>query len=179
MIYATIADYRVGVAPTTPRMADWYVEHAALVERFDTDEADAEEFYLTVKSNEDDWPFLYVAQRYYPNHWAGCYPGILLVPETHILFVGAGGRLLAYDLKGRARLWEDRADWGFHSWQRHDDMILMSAELEFAAWDSRGTKRWSTIVEPPWEYRVEGGTVHLNVMDVHSSFPLRTGPTGA
>ena len=32
-----------------------------------------------------------------------------------------------------ARLWEDYAEIGFWSWQRHDDTVLMSAELELAA----------------------------------------------
>jgi hypothetical protein len=39
---------------------------------------------------------------------------------------------------------------GFHGWQRHEDLVVMSAELEMAAWDLRGVKRWSTFVEPPW-----------------------------
>jgi hypothetical protein len=54
------------------------------------------------------------------------------------------------------RLWEDRADFGFHSWQCYDDMIVMSAELELAAWDTQGRKHWTTFVEPPWEHSVDG-----------------------
>jgi hypothetical protein len=30
--------------------------------------------------------------------------------------------------------------------------------------------------EPPWEYRVEDGTVHLDVMGDKSAFPLAAGP---
>jgi hypothetical protein len=130
-----------------------------------------------VRRGSDSWPFLCVAQHYAPGRWAGSHPGLLLVAETSILFIGAGERLLAYDLHGPVRLWEDRADTGFHEWQRHDDMVVMSAELELAAWDIRGVKRWSRFVEPPWEYQVEGGVVHLDVMGTISSFPLQAGPT--
>ena len=34
--------------------------------------------------------------------------------------------------------------------------MLMLAELEFAAWDLKGKKMWSTFVEPPWVYDVNG-----------------------
>jgi hypothetical protein len=64
-------------------------------------------------------------------------------------------------------------------WQRHEDLVVMSAELELAARDLGGVKRWSTFVEPPWSYRVESGTVHLNVMRAVSSFPLWLGPSHA
>lgn len=173
MICVTIAGYRVSMAESIP---DGYGKHAVLVEEFAVDRPNSSAFYLEVQ-RASDWPFLCVAQRYWPTYWAGSYPSILLVPETHILFVGAGERLLAYDLEQPARLWEDCADTGIHDWQRHDDIVVMAAELELAAWDIQGAKVWSTFVEPPWEYRVEGGVVHLDVMGVLSSFPLVAGPT--
>jgi hypothetical protein len=52
----------------------------------------------------------------------------------------------------------------------------MSAELELAAWDVHGRKLWTTFVEPPWGYRVEGGRVRLDVMGRGSSFDLTAGP---
>jgi len=45
-----------------------------------------------------------------------------------------------------------------------------------AVWDVHGRKRWTTFVEPPWDYRVAEGTVHLDVMGRLTSFPLATGP---
>ena len=57
--------------------------------------------------------------------------------------------------------------------------MLMAAELEFAAWDIHGAKLWTTFVEPPWTYRVEGDLVHLDVMGNMSSFPLAAGPSVA
>lgn len=174
MITVSIAGYIVGMAETIP---EHYGGHDALVEEFDLERPASpgrNAFYLEVR-RAFDWPFLYVAQQYAPNHWAGCYPGILLVPETHLLFVGSGERLLAYDLKAPARLWEDRVLAGFHHWQRHGDVILMSAELDLFALDLRGTKLWSAYVEPPWEYRVDAGLVYLDVMGTTSSFPLLSG----
>jgi hypothetical protein len=110
------------------------------------------------------WPELVVSQRFSPGAEAGFHPGILLVPETKLLLVGAGGRLLAYDLSRFALLWEDVADTGFWGWCRHRDVIVMSAELELAAWDLAGKKLWSTFVEPPWNYSVEEMALKLDVM---------------
>ena len=78
-------------------------------------------------------------------------PGLLLVPETGVLFLGAGERLLAYGLDQPRRLWEDTAEVGFWGWGRFGETVLMSAELELAAWDTSGRKLWTTSVEPPLE----------------------------
>lgn len=160
-------------------MAESTPEHfgppASLSEEFGLEHTDWDVFYFAVQKGLD-WPFLRVTQRYWPDHWGGSHPGILLVPETDILFVGAGERLLAYDLKQPLRLWEDGADTGFHSWRRHGDTIVMSAELELAAWDTHGNKRWTTFVEPPWDYQMEGDMVRLDVMGTISTLLLHTGP---
>jgi hypothetical protein len=84
--------------------------------------------------------------------------------------------LLAYDLRHVRRIWEDEADTGFWGWGRHGDVILMSAELEFAAWDLHGAKLWSTFVEPPWSYEFREGRIELDVMGEKSSFDLNAGP---
>lgn len=102
--------------------------------------------------------------------------GALLVPETHTLFVGALYEVLAYDLRGPTRLWLEQAEYGFWNWQRHGDYVVMAAELELAAWDLHGVKQWETFVEPPYDYTVAEGTVHLTVMDVPVSFSLASGP---
>lgn len=54
--------------------------------------------------------------------------------------------------------------------------IAGSAELELAAWDIRGNKLWSTFVEPPWSFVVDGDTIKLDVMGALSTFSVRTGP---
>jgi len=55
-------------------------------------------------------------------------------------------------------------------------LVVMSAELELAAWDLAGRKLWTTFVEPPWQYTVEDGSIHLDVMGTKSQFDLERGP---
>lgn len=108
---------------------------------------------LCVEHTDSDHPDLILSLGFEPGPKYGLHPGVLLVPETKRLFVGAGTTLLAYDLLYPRRLWEDAADFGFWSWKRHGNVVLMSAELELAAWDLEGEKLWSAPVEPPWDYR--------------------------
>jgi hypothetical protein len=152
-----------------------YRQHAVLAQEFGLDQSDGEACFVAVGSS-GDWPSLVVAQRFSPCS-GGFDPGVLLVPETGVFFVGAGERLLAYTLQGPARLWEDQANTGFWSWQQHGNFVLMAAELELAAWDTHGKKLWTTFVEPPWTYRVEGEGVHLDVMGSRSSFLIADGPS--
>ena len=155
-----------------------YREHAVLADEIDLSGPGAACF-VAARTGTAAWPGLVVAQRFSPGPDAGFAPGALVIPETDLLLVGAGERLLAYDLARPRRLWTDRADTGFWSWQRHGDTVLMSAELELAAWDIRGGKLWSTFVEPPWNYSVEGDTLFLDVMGAISSFPVVRGPGSA
>ena len=73
------------------------------------------------------------------------------------------------------RLWEDEVSFGFWFWARHGDVVLMGAELELAAWDIHGRKLWLRNVEPPWDYRVDGQVVVLDVMGMMSRLDLHTG----
>jgi hypothetical protein len=159
------------------RLPDLYQEYrtrASLLEEFNLSASEGKSCFLAVQRGHD-WPFLVVAQRYWPAE-GGFHPEALLIPETDLLFIGAGERLLAYRLTPPARLWGDHADAGFWFWQRHADHVLMSAELELAAWDKRGVKLWTTFVEPPWDYAVKDGVVHLDVVGQKSAFPLASGP---
>ena len=72
-------------------------------------------------------------------------------------------------------LWEDVTDFWFFSWNRFGSYVLMSAELELAAWNINGEKLWSTYVEPPWTYSVENDSVQLDVMGRQSTFSLLRG----
>src|SRR5687767_10714997 len=89
-----------------PGMYGEYRKHAKLAEEFgDLASADDEACFIAVGvANEP--PSLVVAQRFEPSG-GGFDPSALLVPETGILFIGAGQRLLAYDLAAPRRLWED------------------------------------------------------------------------
>jgi hypothetical protein len=109
----------------------------------------------------------------------GVGPAIALVSEAHRLFIGAGEEIFCYDLSAPCRLWHDTADFGLWGWEVVRDTVLMSAELEFAAWDQTGEKLWSTFVEPDWSYQVDGEHVTLDVMGKISRFELRVGPQKA
>jgi hypothetical protein len=179
MIQLALAGYTLVLGERLPEEDEPDCAHAAFAERFDVAAATGQrhmsapnELQVDVRHNTvwPEWPFLCVALRYHREGEGN--PGVLLVPETGLLFIGAGERLVAYDLHSPRRLWEDQADMGFHTWQRHGDWVLMASELDFAAWDIRGVKRWSRCVEPPWSYRVEDDTVHLDVMGPRSSSPL-------
>lgn len=105
-------------------------------------------------------------------------PGVLVIPETGLVLIGAGERLLAYRLGDPpVRLWEDAANSGFWGWDRQGDVILMAAELEFSAWNLHGQKLWSAWAEPPWNYSVQNGVIQVDVMNTLSTFSLLTGPT--
>ena len=151
-----------------------YRKHAEIVEEFDLDNSEGALCFVGVRRGFK-MPFLVVAQRYSPSGF-GFGPGLQLVEETDLLFIGAGERLLAYDLRRNARIWEDRADVGFFRWSRHDSTVMMSAELELAAWNLEGRKLWSESVEPPWEYSVEEGTLRLDVKGKITSFDIAQGP---
>jgi hypothetical protein len=175
MFNVTIGEYILHCLPEgLPDLYSDYVKHAALAEDFNIRSSEGTNCFLAV-SKGTQWPFLVVAQRYKPAG-SGFYPGAILIPETDLLLIGAGARLLAYDLTGIKRVWEDVADMGFLSWAQHGNYVVMSAELELAAWDIQGKKAWTTFVEPPWDYSVRGGIVNLDVMGKQSSFPLKTGP---
>ena len=107
-----------------------YRQNAKVVEEFDLDNSDDVLCFIGVQ-RDSAWPFLVIAQRYSP----GFDPEALLVEETDVLFIGAGERLLAYDIRRSVRLWEDEAEMGFWDWSRHDSAVVMSAELELAGWN--------------------------------------------
>lgn len=160
----------IGLAP--PSTLVDYERHAEFVEHFD--EAGPGGYFFVAVNDGADWPRLVVTQRFHP----GFAPGVLVVPEQRQLFIGAGTRLLAYEDRsgGWRRSWVDEADFGFWGWRRHEDVVVMSAELELAAWTTDGRKLWTTFVEPPWSYRVAAGQIVLDVMGDIRTIDLRQGP---
>ena len=157
-----------------PALHDQYQQHAALAQEYDLDCADGDVFFAAA-GPFNHWPSLVVVQRFAPCQ-AGFDPGVALIPSTQTIFLGAGERLLAYRLADPPeRLWEDAAEFGFWSWSVHPGAVLMAAELELAAWDHAGNKRWTRFVEPPWDYRVSGGRITLNVMGNVSEIDLLKG----
>lgn len=172
-----ISPFRVlACASELPASYESYRRHAEVLDEFDLSSQEGAPCFFAV-GRRAGWPELVVAQRFRPAG-SGFYPGLLVVPETATVFIGAGERLLAYGLDpSPRRLWVDHADMGFWSWSRFGEFILMSAELELAAWTRAGVKLWSTFVEPPWQYDVVNDIVHLDVMGTMSSFDIARGPS--
>lgn len=171
----------------TSSVGDWgsiypsVVEHAQLHEDYGLKSAEGTALVISVQRASDEWPCLVVSQRFSPSPESGFDPAAHLVPETDVLFIGAGTCLLAYDLRSPRRLWEDVTFFGFWGWKRHGDVIIMLAELELAAWTLDGRKLWSVDVEPVWSYEVRNGLIYLDVEGRESVFSLHFGPaqTGA
>ena len=179
MNYAEIAigPYRVLAVPNgLPAFPEIYVERATLTERIELDQTDKTACFFAVGSSRRDPPELVVMQTYDPSV-TGFNPGILIATETDTAFIGAGTRILAYRLRPTPeRLWVDRCNCGFWSWAQHGDLVVMSAELELAAWTAAGRKLWTMFVEPPWTYSVDDGIARVDVMGEISEFPLAQGP---
>ena len=157
-----------------PHMYGEYRKRSAFVEEHDLDSAEGEACFVAIRKGVQ-WPEVLISQRFSPCE-GGFDPGVLIIPETNFMFLGAGTRLTAYRLDAPRRLWEDVADAGFWCWNRFGEYVLMSAELELAAWNIKGDKLWTTFVEPPWTYTVDNGLVQLDVMGNKSAFPIAEGP---
>jgi hypothetical protein len=172
--------YRVRTARSyPPGTLRQYQERAALRESFAMGDHEAEYLFVGVTPNSRQWPVLVVEQRF-NSHRNMFNPSVLIVPQTHTVFIGAGTRLLSYALEPEPRrLWEQETEVGFFEWQLRDEVVLMSAELEFAAWSAGGEKLWSAFVEPPWSFTVDAGEVELEVMGSYSRFSLVGGPPHA
>ncbi|QUD89857.1 hypothetical protein [Phenylobacterium montanum] len=162
-----------GAVGALPILYNEIVERAELHDNFGVGEADGEPVFIAVTRDDAGWPYLALSLRCMPI--AGFNPGVFLIPETDVLLIGSGERLLAYDLKAPRKLWEDSTMCGFWRWSRHADIVLMSAELELAAYSLQGERLWSRLVEPPWDYSISGAQIHLDVMGKKSEFSLVSG----
>lgn len=148
-----------------PSIYTSYLEHANFADEIDIRKSEGRFFFLCISKRGDNqgWPSVVLAQKYHDAQQTW-HPGFLFVPRTSLLFIGAGERLLCYDIEKKKRLWEDVADCGFWRWCHYDNYVLMSAESEFGAWDEYGNKLWSTFVEPPWSFELAETTAEIDVM---------------
>jgi hypothetical protein len=179
MFTITVGAYAVTVQQgTLPAFYRDYKKRAKLCDEFSLGPQEAGELCFVSVSAMLHWPTLVVAQRFELAQ-AGFDPACLLVPESHTIFIGAGRRLLAYQLDAPRRLWEESVDSGFLEWSRHDQTVLMSGELELGAWDIRGQKLWTLPLEHTWEYHVQDGKVHLDAQGRRTVFGLQEGPQHA
>lgn len=170
----TCGPYTVSLGDTLPPMYYSYCRHAQLVDTFELDGSFSALCYLAVARGRN-WPFLIVAQRYSPGPQSGFYPGVLLVPETNLLFLGAGERVLAYTLAKPARLWEHGLTGGFCHWEQVQESVILSSENNLAIWDVQGHKRWDFSVEPPWQYTLDGDTIRVILGDKHIALHCERG----
>lgn len=160
-----------------PPICDSYVKSAAFVDQIEPNALEGRDLFLGVLcdgGNPHRLPEIVITQRY-EDASGTFHPGFLVVPETSTLFIGAGERLLGYNIHKRERIFEDRTDYGFLRWTRHEDYVLMSAELEFGVWSKTGEKLWSVCVEPPWNFTVSDKTVELDIMGEVKKLRLETG----
>lgn len=158
-----------------PDLFEMYIERTKLFEDInDSSDQYARTCFIAVYRHNQAQAALTLKLTYEPA--GGVYPSVLLVEETNVLFVGAGETLLAYQLNESTKLWHDTNDSGFHGWERHGNFVLMSAELEVAAWDIHGKKLWSMFAEPPYDFKVRDGIVYMNRMDEQLIFPIHKGP---
>jgi hypothetical protein len=174
-IEIAVGGWGVITAPGFPTIMAEYRSHAGLYERFEGEPEDDGNLFVGVARPGEDWPSLVVTQRWGPTG-GGFTPGVLVVPESGRVFIGAGARILCYhdDAGAWRRQWlENVAYPGFWSWRQHGDVVVMAGELEMAAWTLDGGPLWIEAVEPPWSYEVAGGTVHLDVIGSVRTFPLR------
>lgn len=175
MVEIEISGMAVLVAESPPPLLKEYQAHSTLFEVFDPD-GDGDYWFVGIGEG-GDWPRIVVAQRFSPGALGGFNSGLLLVPETGVAFLGAGQRLLALDVREARLLWEEGLEVGFWRWSRHNDRVLMSAELALVAWSLTGERVWSAPVEPPWSYEVRGRSVELEVMGERTTHDLTTGET--
>src|SRR5215471_16687611 len=102
-----MATFRVGsgeytVSGTVGELPTIYavlIEHATMHDDFGVKAPDGTALVIAVERSSGQWPELLISQRFEPGAEAGFDPGTFLVPETGVFFVGAGTRLLAYDLR--------------------------------------------------------------------------------
>jgi len=148
---------------------------AALCDEYNVQSRDCGSISTVIVTTDGGAPNLVVAQHHSPDG-PGFPLGLVIIPETSLLLIGAGERLLAYDLEHPRQLWEDHAVMGFWGFKRHSTVIVMSAELELAAWNLQGRKLWTCFVEPPWTYEVQQDVMQVDVMGVLQQFDLHAGP---
>lgn len=89
---------------------------------------------------------------WWERHTCSLPPHVLLVPETSVLFVGAGTTVVAVKVPEMTRLLEDDVTlfWGF---ERVGECVLMLSEVDAALYSPTAEVLGRAPVEPPYEVR--------------------------
>ncbi len=159
--------FRVVLSNEAPRGLD---ESRVVVDRPSSDE-DLEARYMLVH-RMGGAPTLLVVGRL--REGFDC--GVHVVPDSGVMFFGCGESICVYEMATGKKLHHDITPYGFHSWNRHGDVVVMSGELEIAGYSLSGAKLWAAAVEPPWDYGVSGPNMYTLVMGHRVEFPLAEGP---
>jgi hypothetical protein len=157
-----------------PSIYDDYKKRAKYVDEININNSDGENMFLSITEGKD-WPEIVIAQRYNPSVINGFYPGVLIIPEKELMFLGAGDTISLYDLKNKNKKWKDSVDLGFWGWSIYNQYVVMSAECEFAIFTNEGHKLWTTFVEPPWDFKIEFDIVELDIMGNKKHYNISDG----
>ncbi len=174
-IETAVGGWGVLCATGLPNIVEEYRGRAQLEEALPGEPDDDGFLFTGVARPGEDWPSLVVTQRWGPTG-AGFRPGVLFVPDSGRVFIGAGTRILCYHDDGGTwrRQWQETAGYpGFWGWRLHGNTVVMAGEVEMAAWTAEGEPLWAEAVEPPWTYEVVDGSVRLDVAGSIRTFPLR------
>lgn len=174
MIEFSVDKYRIAVRiHKAPDAYDLWLQH---VKYFDIDDTNYDDtpIYIGVAQGRG-WYEDIIAFKSDPIDYAGFHPGILLIPETELLFIGAGKILKIYDLKNHVMIFQKELSFGFLGWERSGDYVMMLEETELGVYNLNGKELWFAYVEPPWTFEVENDTIILNVMDELSRRDINNG----
>ena len=125
-----VEGYRVLVATRPPELVADYCAQAELASDLGgPPDPDAGYLFVAVGDGRP-WPQLVIVQRFAPAV-AGFRPGLLLVPETGQLFIGAGTRLAGYDR--RAGRWRRACPTPARSGEADAQGEVPEPEIEYSA----------------------------------------------
>ena len=174
MVYTTIGQYSLAIA-ISPDQVSHTARADSLVREKLISQHDDQAYLAVGVSNLGLSPDLLVEGWYSPGPENGFHPGILVIPETEVVFIGAGTTVLCFSMAPIAKLDHREVEVGFWSWVRYGAKVIMCSELEFAVWNIHGKKLWSQFVEPPWSYEIQGEIVVLEVMGFQKRVNLENG----
>jgi len=86
---------------------------------------------------------------------------VLLVPETRVLFIGAGQLAAVISIPGR-ELIRQAAPFLFWSFERLDECVVEYGELECRLYDLGGTMLGCAAVDPPYEVEHKPTGIRFN-----------------
>lgn len=174
MFYSTVSSYTLSVTDKPEEITPLFRDNAVI--RHQLNQPASDNSYIALGITDCGlFPELLIEGWYNPGPAQGFHPGVLIIPETQTVFIGAGTSLLVYALSPIRLLTETQTECGFWGWSHTNDIVIMSAELELAVWNTQGEKLWSCFVEPPWHYHIQGETLLLDIMGNNIRLDLISG----